>query len=124
MTMLRIAKSIVTAGIGLFILAGPVAFQSGCEMSSNCCCQAEKANETEMGSGGCCSCNMEKAPLPIQSAVNYEVTNPQSPQSELTYQNPEQADILSHFDASSRLSGIDLKIPPLIKAPINTPLIC
>ncbi len=122
--MIRIAKSMITAGLGLFLLAGPIGFQGSCQMSSCCCCEVQKAGETEMGSAGCCGCSMEEAPLPVQSAVNYEVTNPQNVQSELTFQIPEQAHVFSHFDASSRLSEIDLKIPPLIKAPINTPLIC
>ena len=126
MAMIQFAKSIVTAGLGLFLLAGPVAFQHGCKMKGSCCCccQPEKAGEIEMGSGGCCGCNMEKAPIPLQSAVNYEVTSPQNTQSELTFNNPEQADILPHLEASNRLSEIDLKLPLLVKAPISTPLIC
>jgi hypothetical protein len=67
---------------------------------------------------------MEEAPLPLQSAVNHEVIRPLSGHEEVTFENPEQGDLPAQFDAFNGLSETSLKSPPLIKAPINTPLIC
>jgi hypothetical protein len=67
---------------------------------------------------------MEEAPLPLQSAVNHEVIKPVSGHEEMALENPEQGDLPAQFDTFTRLSEIYSHSPPLIKAPINTPLIC
>lgn len=122
--MFGIARLTIVAGLGLFLLAGPIAFQNSCDMSGCCCCPGEDAAETVFMSAGCCGCTVKEAPLPLQSAESYEVMPTVNDQSQLAAVPSRQGNFSLYLKFADRFSEINSHSPPSAKAPINSPLIC
>ncbi len=124
MSMPGIARSIVVAGLGLFLLAGPVAFQQGCQMT-NCCCQPEATERVSLEKTPCCGCQISKvAQMPIQLATAQKVDVPDHIRTEMSIAFTGEIAVAGSDDFSCRFIETQSLSPPLSISSINTPLIC
>jgi hypothetical protein len=124
MATFGIAKSTVIAGLSLFLLAGPLAFQQGCRMT-NCCCQPEINEELSLEENSCCGCEMwDAAQMPIQLAMAPSVGVPDHVRTEMNVAFNDEISLIRDNDFSYRFIEKHSLSPPLSISFINTPLIC
>ena len=124
MATIGIAKIVLIAGLGLFLLAGPVAFQQGCRMV-DCSCHPEATEEISLESQSCCGCEIsEMAQMPVQLAMAQSVGVPDHIRSEMSIAFINEITITGGNDFSDRFIESHSLSPPLVKSSINTPLIC
>lgn len=122
--MLGIAKIVVIAGLGLFLLVGPMAFQQGCRMA-DCSCHPEATAEISLETNSCCGCEMwDVAQMPVQPSVAPSVGVPDHVRIELNIAFNDEIEITGDDDFSFRFIETDSLSPPLSISFINTPLIC
>lgn len=123
--MIGIGKSILTACVGLFLLAGPVAFSHpGCQMSC-CCSSSDRGQELAFDKAPCCGCDaMGNSPAPIEPAVNSPAVKHENIRPEFHMDFPEAISIIENPNFAQRKIDIKSLSPPLIESCVNTPLIC
>jgi len=122
--MLGIAKSTVIAGLGLLLLAGPVAFQQGCRMA-DCYCQPQATDEVSLEKTSCCACEIsEVAQMPIQPAMAQAISVPDHIRFEKSVAFTGEFELTHGEDFLARFIETHSLSPPLSISFINTPLIC
>jgi hypothetical protein len=124
MNMPRTARSIVLAGLGLFMLAGPMAFQQECGMA-DCCCQPEATDGISLEKTPCCGCQVSAmAQLPIQPAMAQSAGVPDHIRIETPAAITGEIEITNGNNLSYRFFETQSLSPPLSIGSINIPLIC
>ena len=122
--MLGIAKSTAVLGLGLLLLAGPVAFQQGCRMI-NCSCHPEATEEISLERPSCCGCEIsEVAEMPIQPAMAQLASVPDHIRFEKSVAFTGEFELTRGEDFSARFIETHSLSPLLSISSINTPLIC
>lgn len=117
-------KTIFAAALGVFLLAGPVAFQQGCTMVE-CCCHPEETVELALEKGACCECcTMGQTPDPIQPIVEIAIAKPENIRPEIDFDSPEIVELFSDLDVTFGLIQTYSLSPPFIESRISAPLIC
>jgi hypothetical protein len=124
MKLRRTARSIVLAGLSLFILAGPMAFQHACQMA-DCCCQPEAAEGISFERTPCCGCGIfEIAQTPIQPATIQADSVINHVRAEAPVASTIEIRITRGDDLSGRFVETRSLSPPFSISFLNTPLIC
>ena len=124
MTINNGVKSALIAVIGVLLLAGPMAFRSGCGMLSCCCCP-EKSTEFAFEKGPCCGCGIaEDVPTPIQPAVNLTIVQPENIRPDSDYAYPGPIIMVDDFNLARKIIEIKSLSPPSIESRMSFPLLC
>lgn len=117
-------KTIFAAALGVFLLAGPMAFQQACTMVE-CSCHPEETVELAFEEGVCCECcTMGQAPPPIQPVVELAIAKPENIRPEIDFDCPENVELIDEINVTFGLAKTYSLSPPFIESRISAPLIC